>query len=261
MEPTIIGKLKLIDSKIKQGKNCTGNVIYCDNTYGDVVLEKSILTFNGSNGLMYIVGGNHKSLKILATANNDTTLYIGQNSSFHKSATIHLACSECSSIVIGNDCMFSRDIWIRTGDSHCVYSVSTHDRINNPKNVILGDHVWIGQDSTILKGATIGSGAIVGGRSLVTGKKLFSCTSYGGSPAKMLSEQGEVFFTKPDVNSCTRRQQSEYDHFDGDDYVFTYSEQEYYIDKINEFLAEYKTVDERIEFFKNLPNTKNRFSI
>lgn len=87
MEPKVIGNLKLIDSKIKQGKNCTGNIIYCDNTYGDVVLEKSVLSFNGSNGLIYIVGGGSKSLKILATANNDTTLYIGYNSSFHKSAT------------------------------------------------------------------------------------------------------------------------------------------------------------------------------
>ena len=261
MEPTIIGNVKLINSKIKQAKNTSGNVLFCDNTYGDVVLENSTINFNGSNGLIYIVGGNKKSLKILATANCDTTLYIGRNSSFHKTATCHLACCERASIIIGNDCMFSRDIWVRTGDSHCVYSVETHDRVNMPKDVIIGDHVWLGQDVMVLKGTQIGSGAIVGSKSLVASKQLYSNTSYGGCPAKMISERGAVFFCKPDLNNCDAEQQQKHAHYSGNDSIFEFDEQQSYNNAIIEFLKEYKNVDERIEFFKNLPSTKNRFSI
>lgn len=157
--------------------------------------------------------------------------------------------------------MFSRDIFIRTGDSHCIYSTDTHQRINNPKTIIIGDHVWIGQDVMVLKGAQIGSGAVIGTRSLVPNKQLYSNTVYGGSPVKMLSDQGAVFFAKPDLNSCTAEQQKKFERYDGDEFIFKYAPDEYYIDKIIDYLSKYDPVGNRIEFFQHLPHTKNRFSI
>jgi acetyltransferase-like isoleucine patch superfamily enzyme len=64
--------------------------------------------------------------------------------------------------------MISTNVTIRTGDSHSIYDKTTNEFLNNNSSVIIEDHVWIGDDVTILKGVKISSGSIVGTKSLVT---------------------------------------------------------------------------------------------
>nr|WP_094571377.1 acyltransferase [Mucilaginibacter xinganensis] len=55
----------------------------------------------------------------------------------------------------------------------------------NEKEIIIGDDVWIGFNSTILKGVTIGQGAIVGACSVVT-KDIPAHTIVAGNPARII---------------------------------------------------------------------------
>lgn len=261
MDAKVIGNLILKNSEVKCAKDSSNNVIYCDNTFGDVVLENSTISFNGSNSLIYIVGGNKKSLKIKATLNTDTMIYIGRNSSFHKTATVHLATSEGTNIIIGDNNMFSRDIWIRTGDAHPVFSTKDKKRLNYPKDVIVGDHIWIGQDSMILKGSIIGSGSIIGAKSLCSGKTYYSNSSYGGSPARIISEEGSIFFDKTDLNSADKEQIKKFDKFDDDKFIYQYDKEKFIVPSIIDFLKDNKNVDDRIKFFTNISKDKNRFAI
>ena len=54
------------------------------------------------------------------------------------------------------------------------------------KSIVIGDHVWIGQNSLILKGTYVGSGAIIGANSVVSGKKIGSNSIWAGNPVKEL---------------------------------------------------------------------------
>jgi acetyltransferase-like isoleucine patch superfamily enzyme len=53
--------------------------------------------------------------------------------------------------------------------------------------VIIGNSVWIGVNSTILKGVTIGEGSVVGAGSVVT-KDVPPWTIVAGNPARVIRE-------------------------------------------------------------------------
>ena len=58
---------------------------------------------------------------------------------------------------------------------------------NNETGVVIGNHVWVGANSTVLKNVTIEDGAIVGANSLVT-KNVSSNCVVAGNPAKVIKE-------------------------------------------------------------------------
>jgi acetyltransferase-like isoleucine patch superfamily enzyme len=99
----------------------------------------------------------------------------------------HFAVTEGKKIEIGKDCMFSNKIDIRVGDSHAIFDIETGKRINEGRDVLIGNHVWIGSDSKILKGAKLNDGCIIGSGSIVTGN-VEKDSIYTGIPAKKVKE-------------------------------------------------------------------------
>lgn len=95
----------------------------------------------------------------------DCIMSIGKNSS--STNPVYITCAEGSHIVIGEDCMFATNNQIRTDDAHPIYDVNTGNRINFSKDIVLGNHVWVGYEAMLLGGATIGEGSVVGAYSLV----------------------------------------------------------------------------------------------
>lgn len=85
------------------------------------------------------------------------------------------------SISIGDDCAISHDVTIMDGDGH------KFNGVNSPKEINIGNHVWIGTRVTILKGVTIGDGAIIAAGSLVN-KDVKPGTLVGGVPARVIKD-------------------------------------------------------------------------
>ena len=110
---------------------------------------------------------------------------IGNHS--HFVGDIHLASIEGKTIHIGERCLFSSEIVLRTSDSHSILDMENH-RINPAETVWIDDHVWVGQQVMVLKGAKIGRDSIVGTRALVTGKEFPANVVLAGSPAKVIKE-------------------------------------------------------------------------
>lgn len=71
-------------------------------------------------------------------------------------------------IEVGRLCMFSNHILLRNTDSHKVISVEDDQVTNKSRDIRLGEHVWIGQNATILKGVSIGNNSIVALGTIVT---------------------------------------------------------------------------------------------
>jgi acetyltransferase-like isoleucine patch superfamily enzyme len=90
-------------------------------------------------------------------------------------------------VAIGDDCLFSEGISIRTSDHHSIIDLETFEPTNEPDNVVLEKHVWIGPGVTLTRGVRIGKGAIVGAGSLVT-KAVPSAEMWAGVPAKCIRQ-------------------------------------------------------------------------
>ena len=117
---------------------------------------------------------------------DNCNVYIGSYTSI-ASAFLYLEESN-TSVNIGNDCMLGRAISISTTDFHSVIDKTTMKRINFPKDVYIGNHVWIGYDVEINKGASILDDSVVGSHSLVTKKFDKDSLCIGGVPAKIIRE-------------------------------------------------------------------------
>ena len=92
---------------------------------------------------------------------------------------------------IGNYCSIANNVSIGQGE-HNISNISTsslfyddpYNELTN-KDCIVGNDVWIGVDSIILRGVTIGNGAVIGANSVVT-KDVPSFAIVAGSPAKVI---------------------------------------------------------------------------
>lgn len=115
-----------------------------------------------------------------------SAIEIGHNT--HFTGNIHIACIEGKKVYIGERCLFSNQITLRTGDSHSILN-SAGERINNAENIYIGNHVWVGQQVIILKGAKIGEESVIGTNALVTGKVFPKESILAGIPAKVIKNK------------------------------------------------------------------------
>ena len=99
-----------------------------------------------------------------------------------------LAACEGRNIIIGDDCMFSHSICVRTTDSHSIVN-EAGKRINKAQDIHIGNHVWIGMQSLILKGTIIPDNCIVGARATVSKSDFKENSVLTGSPAKTIKTE------------------------------------------------------------------------
>lgn len=91
-------------------------------------------------------------------------------------------------IEIGDDCLFSWDILIMDTDFHEIFN-SNNEHINPSKEIQIGNNVWVGCRTTIIKGTQISKGIIIAADSTVFGKLDSSHCIYGGNPVGVLKNE------------------------------------------------------------------------
>lgn len=156
------------------------------------------------NTVIYIRGsGNVIEIGKDCRINNSAVLWIeGNNSklSLGKKTTIeeaHIAVTEDdSSISLGEDCMLANGIVIRNGDSHSILDKNTGSRINYAKSVVVGNHVWIATNCTILKGVSVANNVVIGSNTVLTKDVNDSWVVVAGNPSVVV---------KRDVDWCRER--------------------------------------------------------
>lgn len=144
------------------------------------------------NCTILLLGDNNSCVINEDSLINDLDAWISDGSSLnigehaYIAGKTHIACIEGKTVSIGRECMFSNEIVFRTGDSHSIID-GDGNRINQSKDIKIGNHVWIGSQAVILKGVTIGDDSVVGTRALVTSVFGNNCV-IGGSPAKIIKQ-------------------------------------------------------------------------
>jgi len=192
----IMGEFEFINSKVSfKGKNNILLTPCVPNSKNKVKLKNSNINFEGDNSLCFL-NTSYTDHSINLDIFNNSVFYMGENiyinTAFNQS--LFVQCSEQCNIFIGNECLFSFGVWMRTSDVHLIYDANTNKRMNHSKSIYIGDHIWIGQNTAILKGTHIGSGSITGANSVLAGKIIPSNTLWGGNPAKLIKR--DVFFVE-----------------------------------------------------------------
>ena len=234
----------------------TGNILFCEK---NVRLKNSKLVFNGSNAVMALGGSRHFYIANI-TVNNNCSALLGRNIYFN--GVLNATASEERSIVIGDECLVSFGVWMRTADPHLVYDASSHERINPSKDVIIGDHVWIGQNALILKGSMIGSGSIIGGMAVVSGKRIGSNSSWAGNPAKLISSG--LFWERSCVHTWQAKETEAHSTYPSDEFLFSPDESTLSARELSARLHDHATSQEKLDYwlsisYDNAPH--NRFAV
>lgn len=134
-----------------------------------IEIEKSVYLFN----ICFWEEGNKNQI----TVGKDSTFGGGQLSAW-----------EGSVIRIGEDCMFSWNVNLFTSDTHPITD-KMGKRINFAKNIVIGNHVWVGANAVCLKGIIIPDNCVIGMCSVVTKAFNERCCSIAGNPAKIINRE------------------------------------------------------------------------
>ena len=110
-------------------------------------------------------------------------LYIDEVKSIHGAEFVF---ANNRKVVIGRDCLFAKGTKIWVTDGHPIYDIKTGKRINESKDVIIGNHVWVGRDVSINKGVVIPDGCVIGANSFVNKQFEEPNTIIAGIPAKVV---------------------------------------------------------------------------
>lgn len=252
-ENKFIGEVpKMVNSQINiNGKN---NLLICED---DISLWNCRIDFNHNNSILYL-SSNSFDYFFSISLNGNNICFIGRNNYFNGQP--HLVLSESKNIIIGNDCMFSHGIMIRTSDVHLLYNSKTKERINFSKSVYIGDHVWLGQGAMILKGTQIYSGSTIGANSVLSNKKIPSNTTFVGSPAKLLHE--DTFWIGYSVHPWDEETTQKYSKHESDMFIYTPDEDSLKFDDIENDLNQLTSPEDILTYIESnlLFTGKNRFS-
>lgn len=151
---------------------------------GDFVRMKNCtIRILGSHNTITI--GEHSTLNQtdLHLENDRNQVIIGRHTDLYGPTSA--AVIEGTTLKIGDDCMFSGDLHIRTGDSHSVVNMEGK-RINPSKDIVIGDHVWIGTKVTCLKGVHVPENCIVAATTTLCGRYDQKNAVIAGVPGKIV---------------------------------------------------------------------------
>ena len=121
---------------------------------------------------------------IVFQAGHGNTIKIGQRTVIN-GAKIWLG--NGSELIIGNDCMLSYEIMIRTTDGHAIMDNATGAIINHQKNpCVIGNHCWLGLRTIVNKNAQIPDNTIVASGTVLTGRFQEEHTIIAGNPGRVI---------------------------------------------------------------------------
>ncbi|WP_160936922.1 acyltransferase [Teichococcus coralli] len=141
------------------------------------------LAVSGADNCL-VLGDTEGKVALRLTVRGDNCLFLAGAGMSANEANILLQ-GEGRSIVIGDDCMASSGVAIRNSDSHAIIDLEAAEQVNPPRDVEIGEHVWLANGAVVLKGVRIGAGCIVAARALVS-RDLPPCCLGAGMPARVI---------------------------------------------------------------------------
>lgn len=177
--------------------NVSFEAISLNNTYMQISGNNNILNIGSGCDIaeleIRIFGNNHEitlgdlihvtgKLSFWCDDNNNKII-IGNYSTF---GIVNFAIAEPNTeIVLGRDCMVANGVSIKNSDFHSIIDLDSGKKINKSGDIRIGHHVWIAENSHILKNANIGDNSIIALGTIVTKDVPNNCI-VAGNPGKVI---------------------------------------------------------------------------
>jgi acetyltransferase-like isoleucine patch superfamily enzyme len=180
--------------EIDEKSNFKRSKIMINGNNNKIILGKTlsytnlIINFRGNNKVFKIEPSkkNINGLKFVSIRGENQRFIIGSNFSC---GGLEVQMNDGNeSFSIGDDCLFSWGIKVRTSDGHSVVDLNSNKAINLPKDVSIGDRVWVSEDVSFLKGSKILQDCVVGSRAVVTKEFTQPNCVIAGFPATIVKE-------------------------------------------------------------------------
>lgn len=154
-----------------------------DGAYEKGKFSKSYLAFAPESKII-IRGGVHIANNFIINMCPNGELVLGNN--FSSNFDLTISCSK--HIAFGNDCLLGWNCTFIDGDGHWIYD-ELGNTLNEDREIVVGNSVWIAAEVTFLKGARVADGNVVGFGSIVS--KVFKDKNciIAGTPARIVRER------------------------------------------------------------------------
>ena len=170
---TVLNRLRLLINKIRL-QHC-GKRVWFDN---------NVRFLRYTNNISICDNVAIKEGARILSANQNSKIEIGENTTIG----YHTFIVSSKYIKIGSDCLIAPFVYIIDDNHQTKKGININLQDHDKEPIIIGNDVWIGTRSTILKGVKIGDGAVVASGSVVT-SDVEGNAIYGGIPAKKISER------------------------------------------------------------------------
>jgi len=182
-----------LDEKVKLAFSGSNNTLVVEQ---GARLGSLTVDFNCDNGRLSI--GRSEGVPAFSAAirvGQDAQVVIGHDVS--TTTTVAMSAVEGARLRVGDDVMIASGVQVRCDDGHPIFDVRTGRRVNPARDIVIGDHVWIGLGAMLLGGASLGSGSVVGAGSVVTGRFPNNCV-VAGVPARLVRR--DVAWERPHLS-------------------------------------------------------------
>ena len=154
-------------------------VVACDNAQ----IHGAKITVIGKRNLV-VIGPFARPRRVdIRLEGDDCVFLLGAESTWESGLAL---VTHSRVMAVGKDCMISSGVVVRTADGHGIYNKETKEHLNNPGDVVVGDHVWIGSGVRLSKGVKIHHGSVIGQEAVVT-KDIEPNTINVGIPARTVN--------------------------------------------------------------------------
>ena len=149
--------------------------------------SESRLVIVGDNNAFSIRSSNKsKILRVFFYIGDGCAIDIGRNCHINNNVSFIAKERAGTGIYVGNNCAIATECILRCGDGHTLINEYNGQPLNEPDDIIIGNHVWIGARCTVLKRAYIAENSVVGAMSLVNKRFDIPNILIGGVPAKII---------------------------------------------------------------------------